>query len=289
MSISSVTVTFNPDIVVLKRQLISLQDQLESLIIVDNGSDNAYEIESLAFEFDVNFHSLGINRGLSFAQNTGIAIAKEFGSEFILLLDQDSVLDHLFVQNMYSIYTESGVGILGPVFYDPISNKFYKGTNYFGPFIKTTKISKLTDVTYVIASGSFFSTKVFDTVGPMNESLFVDYIDVDWSLRAKAMGYRVAMTDMASMSHTIGDSRFSILGKKVSLHGPYRRYFLVRNSFFMVRQTYVPLGYKLRELTLNFARTIISFMLSNDKTLTLKMALKGIRDGILGCYGPYRK
>lgn len=287
--ISSVTVTFNPDILCLEKQFLSLQDQIDDAVIVDNGSQNFNNIKELANRFNFNLISLPVNMGLSHAQNIGIENAISRGAEYLLLLDQDSVLGSNFIRAMSKIYTQYSVGILGPSFYDPHTNEFYWGTNYIGPFIKRTPIQEITDVTYVIASGSFFSCEVYKNVGKMEEALFVDYIDVEWALRAKKVGYRVAMTNQASMAHTIGDSRLNLLGRKISVHSPMRRYFLVRNSFFMIRKPYIPVGYKIREVFLNFARAAISLILNKEKKKTLMMIFYGISDGISGRFGPFNR
>ena len=211
------------------------------------------------------------------------------GAEYLLLLDQDSVLGSNFISAMSKVYSQYSVGILGPSFYDPHTNEFYWGTNYIGPFIKRTQIQEITDVTYVIASGSFFSSEVYKNVGKMEEELFVDYIDVEWALRAKKAGYRVAMTNQASMAHTIGDSRLNLLGRKISIHSPMRRYFLVRNSFFMIRKSYIPIGYKIREVFLNLVRAMISLVVNKDKKKTFAMILYGVIDGVSGKFGPFRR
>lgn len=263
--ISSVAVTYNPDIECFKAQLQSLQHQLDNCVIVDNASKNVDEVESLCREFQYDLIKLDTNHGLSYAQNIGIENAISRGADYLLLLDQDSVLGANFISAMSKVYKQYNVGILGPSFYDPHTNEFYWGTNYIGPFIKRTPIEEITDVTYVIASGSFFSSEVYKKVGKMEEALFVDYIDVEWALRAKELGYRVAMTNQASMAHTIGDARLNLLGRKISIHSPMRRYFLVRNSFFMIRKPYIPVGYKVREVFLNFARAAISLMLNKEK------------------------
>lgn len=287
--ISSVTVTFNPDILCLKKQFLSLQGQIDSAVIIDNGSRNYEEIKDLAEKFNFVMISLPENMGLSHAQNIGIENAISRGAEYLLLLDQDSVLGANFISAMNKMYTQNNVGILGPSFYDPHTNEFYWGTNYIGPFIKRTPIEEITDVTYVIASGSFFSSEVYEKVGKMEEALFVDYIDVEWALRAKKLGYRVAMTNQASMAHTIGDSRLNLLGRKISVHSPMRRYFLVRNSFFMIRKSYIPVGYKVREVFLNFARAAISLILNKEKKKTLMMIFYGISDGLSGRFGPFKR
>ncbi|MCG0457761.1 rhamnosyltransferase [Enterobacter cloacae complex sp. ECC445] len=287
--ISSVTVTFNPDILCLEKQFLSLQDQIDTAVIIDNCSRNYKDIKELADKFDFKLISLPVNMGLSYAQNIGIENAISRGADYLLLLDQDSVLGANFISAMSQIYTQYNVGILGPSFYDPHTNELYWGTNYIGPFIKRTAIQEITDVTYVIASGSFFSSEVFKRVGKMEEALFVDYIDVEWALRAKKLGYRVAMTNKASMAHTIGDSRLNLLGRKISVHSPMRRYFLVRNSFFMIRKPYIPLGYKIREIFLNFVRAGISLILNKEKKKTLMMIFYGVYDGLSGRFGPFNR
>ncbi|WP_312268163.1 glycosyltransferase family 2 protein [Pseudescherichia sp.] len=285
--ITSVTVTYNPDIECLKRQLISLTTQVDQCLIIDNASYNAGQIENLAKDYDCNLIKLGKNHGLAHAQNTGIDHAIMCGAQYILLLDQDSILDVKFVENMKYTYLKYNVGVLGPSFYDPVNKKLYPGTRYRGPFISRSIINEVTDVTFVIASGSFFSVDVFRKVGNMAEELFVDYIDVEWSLRAKKNGFRVAMTNKALMAHTIGDKRINIFGRTISVHSPLRRYYLVRNSFYMLRLSYVPIGYKIREIFFNFIRSIISLIISDKKKDTIFKIFQGLNDGFRRKYGSY--
>lgn len=294
-NIFSITVTYNPDIDLLKRQLSSLSDNIENIIIVDNGSLNHNEIELLSQELCLNIRCVFLdkNYGLAYAQNVGIDQAINAGAEYILLLDQDSVLDKGFIKEIYSIYTQLAnegvkVGAVGPTFYDPNTNKDYLPSRYVGPFIVKDEPSAHSPVTFLIASGCFFAVDVYNDVGVMNEQLFVDYIDVDWSLRCKDKDYEVFITKNARMAHTIGDDRRSILGRTISIHSPQRRYFLVRNSFFMLRQHYVPIGYKIRELFFNFLRAIVGVIYSKERANTIKFIFKGIKDGISNKLGALR-
>ncbi|EIJ9081489.1 glycosyltransferase family 2 protein [Citrobacter freundii] len=284
---SSVTVTYNPDIECLKKQLQSLANQVDFCTVVDNGSSNIDEIEAMLTYLQFDLVKLDKNYGLAYAQNYGIKLAIEKGALYLLLLDQDSILDNGFVNSLKSIYLKYNVGILGASFYDPHTNNVYPGTSYKGPFISRDKINEITDVTFVIASGSFFSKEAFQKIGCLKNELFVDYIDVEWSLRAKYLGYRVAMTNKATMSHTIGDARINILGRTISQHSALRRYYLVRNSFYMLRLKYVPGGYKLRELFLNVLRSAIALVLNKNKKETAKKIMQGIADGVRGKYGSY--
>lgn len=284
---SSVTVTYNPDIECLKKQFQSLTKQVDFCTVVDNGSSNIKEIEALLSSFNFELVKLDKNCGLAYAQNHGIELAIRKGAHYLLLLDQDSILDDGFVNNLQQIYLKYDVGILGATFYDPFTNNVYPGTSYKGPFISRNKIDEITNVTFVIASGSFFSKEVFQKVGCMKNELFVDYIDVEWSLRAQHLGYRVAMTNKATMAHTIGDARINVLGRTISQHSALRRYYLVRNSFYMLRLKYVPGGYKLRELVLNVLRSAIALTLNKNKKDTATKIVHGVVDGVRGKYGSY--
>lgn len=285
MNIAVVTVTYNPCLIKLEEQIRSITDMKE-LIIVDNGSSNIVGIEALQSRFGFKLLALGANYGIAKAQNVGLSHAISLGAEHALLLDQDSVLEKDFLLNMYNVYKEFDCDILGPVFFDSVTKAEYKGSKYIGPFIKREPVGSIEDVTFINASGSFFSLDIFSVVGPMEESLFIDYVDVDWSLRAKEKGYKVQMTNRAKMSHDIGDSRTKIFGREISIHSPIRRYYLIRNSFFMIKKNYVPFGYKVREIIFNALRFCVSLTFAKDKSSVLTYSFRGVKDGLNGKFGP---
>ncbi|HFL9121696.1 TPA: glycosyltransferase, partial [Escherichia coli] len=90
--ISSITVTYNPDIECLRQQLLSVRKQVDLCVIVDNGSNNIIEIKNLNHEFDFHLIQFNENYGLAYAQNKGIEYAMSLGTQYLLLLDQDSIL-----------------------------------------------------------------------------------------------------------------------------------------------------------------------------------------------------
>lgn len=295
--VAGIIVTYNPDIILLRESLEATSEQLECIYLIDNNSKNSSEISNLSKLFrNTHFKSFAENVGLAKAQNLGIELARENSEvDYIILFDQDSVIENNFIDTLLSDYLnkkQNGckIGAIGPSFYDPITGFKYPATVYVGPFIKRIVAEKEPiKATYLIASGCFISKDVLNEVGLMRSELFIDYIDVEWSLRAKSLGYDLFISPNANMAHTIGDARRSIFGRTISIHSPFRRYFLVRNSFYMLRLNYVPLGYKLRELFFNFARIIISAIFSDNRLKTLKSAFFGIIDGISGKFGPLKR
>ena len=95
------------------------------------------------------------------------------------------------------------------------------------------------EVTYVITSGSLFSPRAFEVAGYFNEGLFIDYVDIEYCLRLRTLGYQVIEVPSAQMLHHMGrlEERF-LLGEKIhpTHHPPLRRYYQFRNSLLLHRQ-----------------------------------------------------
>lgn len=293
--IAGVLVTYNPDISIFLSAIEQCSQQIETLYVIDNFSDNrASIIKSITNFSNIKLISLSSNQGLAAAQN--IAIEKITESDFythIILFDQDSVITNGFINALIVDCMElerkgNKVGAIGPSFYDPVNNESYPATLYRGPFIsRITLTDEPIAATYIIASGCLFSINVLRDVGFMKAELFIDYIDVEWSLRARSKGYKVYITPNARMAHTIGDARKNVLGRNISVHSPFRRYFLIRNSFLMMRLDYIPLGYKIRELMFNILRFTVALIHSKEKKKVVKYSFYGLLDGLKGVSGPF--
>jgi rhamnosyltransferase len=296
-TIYSVTVTYNPDIALLNRQIDSLCNQVGFIIIVDNGSLNLKELKNYILNKQNETKQIFIfidnekNAGLGYAQNVGIKAAINNGASDVLILDQDSVLKENFIINILETREELfekdiKVGAMGPVYYSEVSNQIYPITKFWGPFIQRIEPStKPEEASFLIASGCFINVDILKDVGLMNEDLFIDCIDVEWSFKAQRKGYKLYVSPKAQMMHTIGENRMSLVGRSMAIHSPLRRYYLFRNSVFMIRDKNIPFGYKVREVTLNTLRLIVYFSVSKERLKYLKYSLSGFLDGIKGISG----
>lgn len=293
-TVFSVSITYNPDIELLDRQIDSLLDQVQCIVIVDNGSRNVEFLKEYLErkQREVNHIFIVVynakNMGLGYSQNAGIKVAINKGATDVLLLDQDSVLQGGFIKNLIETRAQLEaehvrIGAMGPVYYNERTNQTYPITKYWGPFIQKLKTKeKAVEVSYLISSGCFISTNVIKDIGLMNEDLFIDCIDIDWSFRAQARGYKLYASPKAIMMHIVGEERLSIGGRSIAVHSPLRRYYLFRNSVFMVRSENIPLGYKVREIVFNTLRLVVYFSVSKDRMKYLKYGISGFRDGLSG-------
>jgi rhamnosyltransferase len=296
--IFAIIVTFNPTIDILINQFKSVISQIKNIIYVDNGSIMTPELVSFFHDITLQYEKVIViyniqNKGLGNAQNQGINKSRELGATAVVILDHDSVIRPLFIQNLYNSYLQLSdlginIGAVGPTYINESTGEIYPITKYIGPFIKRIiPCDQPVEASFLISSGCFAKIEIFDKVGEMNEDLFIDYIDIEWSYRVRHLGYKLYAVPTAVMNHTVGDKRMSVFGRKISVHSPIRRYYLTRNSFHMLRCPYVSLGYKIREITFNIFRIIIFCSVSDNRAMYLKYSFFGIIDGIRGIKGEF--
>jgi rhamnosyltransferase len=96
------------------------------------------------------------------------------------------------------------------------------------------------EVDTVITSGSLLSLTAFAHIGPFREDFFIDYVDTEYCVRARAKSYRIVKTRRPLMSHSIGkptQHRLLWMKKWTSNHSADRRYYIARNHTVMVRES----------------------------------------------------
>jgi rhamnosyltransferase len=111
---------FNPDIPVLKKNIASVQNQVDKLIIIDNGSKDVEGWEqSILQEFpEIHIIKNEENAGIARALNQIFAYAKQEGYDWVLILDQDSCCpaDLILTYEKYMSFPD--VGAICPIICD---------------------------------------------------------------------------------------------------------------------------------------------------------------------------
>ncbi|HEY4971587.1 MAG TPA: glycosyltransferase family 2 protein [Steroidobacteraceae bacterium] len=237
--VCAIVVTYGPDSGFLAR-LNEISPQVGMVVIVDNGSADAERnmLLEAAAESKINVVFNDENLGLARALNIGIQRAAGLQYSWVLLLDQDSRVDRDIVCRLAGIQAS---------FPDP-ARLAVVGSNY-GDIGKRTSGAAAPDpeppgepwdeVEQVITSGSLLSLPAHVAIGPFREEFFIDYIDEEYCLRARAHGYRVIRSRRELMSHAIGaptEHRFLGFRKCTSNHGPDRRYYIARNNTVLLHE-----------------------------------------------------
>lgn len=226
----------------LREALQRLLNQTGRVIIVDNGKNEDWREWALAVSKKVEWIDNPQN-GLGKAQNLGIAMARQKGMKWVLLLDDDSLPEQDMIAAMQKEWEhltpqeQQKIGVIGahiremalhrPALY--IQPCWGIGFRRIG-FDENTPL--LRDIFYVCASGSLIPMSVIDEVGEMREDFFLYFIDTEFCLRLRQKGYRICAVRDAVMKHRIGHrSTHRLFGREVSTtnHGPQARYYMYRN------------------------------------------------------------
>lgn len=283
--ICAIIVAYNPVLTDLMQTIASLKRQLCDVVVVDNSPLEIMELKDAGIEY----RWLKGNKGIALAQNVGIEYCVENGYENVIFFDQDSKIPDNFIENMLQFAMDNNALISAPVFYDEARGFEYAITHVKKNGLREKLYSHGRKETFtssvVISSGSLVKTSLFDTVGMMDASLFIDYVDTEWCLRCFDQNHLVYINPNAVMIHSIGNSSFSVFGFCVPVHSAARRYYRVRNAFRLLRYSHVPKLLALREIIFCVVHSLILIFHEKDKKNYLKSFISGVWDGIRNVAG----
>lgn len=288
---SGIIVTYQPAHDELLRLVDAIHPQLDVLFIIDNG-DGSYLPECL-WQSEVKITCLGENYGIAYAQNVGIREARSWGTEFVLFLDQDSVPAANMLsclRKAYDLLTieKIPVAAVGPSYIDPRQGEIAPFVYRHGLTLKRRirqKDCNTSETDFLIASGCLISSQVLSEVGPMEEGLFIDYVDIEWGLRAQSKGYRSFGVHDALMTHSLGDKWVKFRGRRVPVHSPLRHYYHTRNAIWLARRPWI--GWCWRMILVQRVILQIAFfsVFAAPRREHARMMLLGVWHGLKGNTG----
>ena len=293
----ALVVTYGPDTGKLRELLEACNPQVARVLVIDNGSDAACtEWIQKHSGGNVSCLLLRKNLGVAAAHNRGIAWARERGATHVVLFDQDSIPAPDMVERLLSaanLLESQGkkVAAVGPEFFDPRYLNPARFVRLRGFWIEKNRCrsdTELRQADYIITSGSLISLTAIEMIGGLDERLFVDYIDIEWGLRARALGYHCHGVCSAKMRHNLGDDPVRLLGifRMVPVRSPLRHYYLFRNAVLLYKRRNVPFLWKLNDGFRLFLKYIFYFTFATPRWAHLKMMSCGIWHGIQGRSGP---
>ena len=289
--IFAVIVTYQPDGDLLARLVDALAPQVSAGIVVNNGS-----VLPLA---DGYFHSanfvlkhLHSNTGVATALNAGFQWAQAQNAEFVITFDQDSepapdMVSRLVLAYQNLVASGQKVGAVGP---QQVDRRTGRRAPFLAPISRQRsrvmpEAGQTVEVDHLITSGCLVPIHVWQEVGPFLDELFIDYVDIEWSLRLRHHGWHLFGVGGATLTHSIGDDVAQWWGWQFPWHSPLRHYFIFRNGTYLQTLPHVSFGWKLFD-ALQLAKKLVVFTLvGRPRAVHLGAMLRGVRDGLLGRMG----
>lgn len=302
INICAVVVTYHSDPALLKQVLENIAPQVQYIVIVDNGSDTSI-IKTIMEDTKgapTELIELGHNYGIATAHNKGIEWAKNNNCTHILIMDQDSTPGHNMVEKLLEaelklVHNGDNVAAVGPYFIDDrySDQTFFikiNGIRIARSYCDSSSPEKIQDADYLISSGMLIRLDIIDKIGLMDESLFIDYVDIEWGLRAKSKDYHCFGVCSAIMKHRLGDNTVPsyVTARRVPVRSSIRHYYMFRNEVILYKRSYIPIIWIIYDSYKLLLRYIFYSIMTPPRFKNFRMMNLGLWHGLIGKTGVYK-
>lgn len=274
--------TYHPEPGLYERVRL-LVGQVAAILIVDNGStdDELLSVRRLVTEGLVEAVFNGRNVGQAAALSQALNWGKERGFAWIATFDQDTVAGANLVDEAAHVFDgdrDRPLAVIGAGW----AMWPRKRTVCDNPHGRS--------VEWVVTSGALHSVRVWRSIGGFRDDFFIDYVDIEYCLRARSRGYGVMQSCVPSMEHAIGNPtprRLLFRTVQPTNHDRARRYFITRNRIHMWRSFWRT---EPRSIVLDMtgaAKDAIKLLLfESDRAQKVVAMIHGAIDGLRGVTGP---
>lgn len=270
------------------RSIISSDYNNLKVVIVDNASlPELYNQLEIKYE-NVYLISNNVNMGFAEGCNIGIKYAVMKNADYILLVNNDTVIHNTMVSQMISVAKiDNTIGIVGPlIFYtNPPHKIWFSGNHFLGKLYivrlgqQLYNIRNVTeDVDFISGCGMLISRTVIEKVGHLASGYFMYYEDLDYCLRVKKNNFRIICATRAYMWHHVSVSTGGP-------NSPKKQYYQIKSSLQFYKKNTQGVWYLINVIfrIYNVIKTIIKNLFSGKLTLNAGIYyFRGIYDYIKG-------
>jgi rhamnosyltransferase len=239
MSVVAIIVTYNPELSRFKYVLNQASKQANHVIIVDNGSKTKDILKKLCNETNnCDFVEISFNSGVAHALRVGVNYASKCKPDWLLFLDDDTVLMSNAVGRALGLISNLPEFVLDRV-----------GAVLMGSVDGDCGIG---EVRYGIFSGTLIRADIAVRVC-CRDGFFLDQADYDMYSRIRRHGYFTFSIDCRLVDHRLGMKRWvpiisNIFHRSVDYEPPWRYYYIVRNSTRLLLEGRMDFTFYMRQL-----------------------------------------
>ena len=260
------------------------------IILIDNEAQNSFPYEINKCE-KIQIIKNQNNEGFSKANNQGIKYSIKNGFDYVLLLNNDTLIKNDLIDSLIQQSSTLNQKIIQPLILNYDGTKIWnaggKINNFFGTFetlkkgksFKNFKSDKnLTE--WFTGCCVLIKSEIFNHVGYFDERFFAYYEDVDYSIRLKKMGYSIALMTNSYLQHYESASSKSMNKIEGNL-SPYVHYLNIRNHILLLKKhskSFNLIGVLLYQLVKIFSYLL--YFLIRFRFNKFKMVSKGLVDAI---------
>ncbi len=219
------------------------------IIIADNGSTDG-SCEEIHEKFlDITLIKNKENLGFTGGNNIGINYALKHGADYVLLLNNDTLVEPNFLSELVNVAELKKAGIVGPrIYYYSLPYILWSAGGSFIPLIgkaRTRGINQVDSPKYNVLKKVFWLTgcailvkkEVFEKIGVLEELYFSNYEDLDFCYKARKAGYSIWYVPSSVIYHKVAQDWGG-------LDNPLYIYYQIRNNLLFIKRN-IPQPYAL--------------------------------------------
>ncbi len=262
------------------------------IVLVDNGSTDG-SAEKLERSFpEIATLKLPHNGGYAAGNNAGIRFALKNGADYVLVLNNDVVVDKNFIQPMLELLERKpAAGIVTcKVYYELEPQRIYSAGGTFSLWLCTgvndfqgqisnafhSSQEREREVTFIPGCVFLARRAVFEKIGMMEEKFFLYFEDLEFSRRVRER-FKLFYTPRGTIYHKSG------AGTGWAYYTPTYLYYHTRNRFWVFRDD--PAVYRLYVFLFTFlnalAKTLAIVLTFRQPTERISALWRGVKDGVV--------
>ena len=262
------------------------------ILLVDNGSTDG-SVECFRERYpEMEIIENGENLGFAEGNNVGIRKAMDEGVDYVLLLNNDTVVDPEFLGELVTVAEgDEKIGIVGPKIYyykyngrkdviwfaggkvlRRIGQPFHDGLHE----IDKGQYDKMKNVGFITGCALLIKKEVIDKIGLLDIDYFAYFEDLDYNIKASKTGYSIVYSPKAKVWHK-GSSTSGFMS-------PTYMYFHTRNRILFVKKNAHKFDFLIIFLpyfiTIRVIRPLF-ILITKRKWDSIKALVNGFKEGML--------
>ena len=207
------------------------------IIVVDNNSTDLSG-KKLAQLKNIHFLQMEDNLGFAAGNNIGIKTALSDGCEFVMLLNNDTIIDDRMIEFLLAKANPNTV-VVPKMYYFDVDGKqnvlWYAGgdlkyissdgIHIGGKQLDSNSFSKERNVSFATGCCMLIHKDIFEKVGYLREEYFMYCEDTDYSIRLNNADVKILYVPNAKLWHKVSSSSGGEMSKFIV-------YYVVRNKIY---------------------------------------------------------
>lgn len=293
MNLSIILINYNnyQDTIECIDSLLKNRIHISEIIVVENGSTNdSYSILKNKYS-EIYIIKLNENIGFSGGNNIGIKEAIKQNKEFVILLNNDTIIENNAIEILIKEFKKNENYSLasGRIFYYPDKNKiwfdgghlnYWRGlavhNNYNKNFNEVDLINHNNEVDFI--SGCYMAIRLSDInkLGLLEEKYFLYLEDIDYCAKAIKKGLKLLYVPQSVIYHKSNGQRK--LNESMVYYSTRNRNLLINNCFDIRAKLFFYFIIRIK---------IVFWFLTRNQLY--KVAIKAIKDYKSDKFGKYNK